>query len=215
MRPGDTGEPITLADAMVRTEKGTTMGDIAGWIAPAATMIAAMMTAANLGSRITGWGFVVFTIGSVAWTTVGLTSGQTNLVLSNAFLTVVNLVGIWRWLGRQAAYEKGSDHAARTSAQRHVPSLYSAGGVVGQSVKNDRGAAIGTIVDAMLGCGDNAIAYVVISTGGVGGVGETLHAVSPRELVFGGDGVTTHLTADKVRALPAIPADHWPEALPA
>ncbi len=84
------------------------MAEIAGWIAPAATMIAAMMTAANLGARVTGWGFVVFSFGSVAWTTVGLTSGQTNLVLSNAFLTIVNLVGIWRWLGRQASLTKAA-----------------------------------------------------------------------------------------------------------
>jgi hypothetical protein len=76
-----------------------TLADAAGWIAPIATMIAAIMTAANLGARITGWGFVVFAIGSIAWTAVGLSSGQTNLVATNAFLTLVNLVGIWRWLG--------------------------------------------------------------------------------------------------------------------
>ena len=46
--------------------------DLAGWIAPAATMIAAMMTAANLGARVTGWGFGVFTLGSIAWSIVGL-----------------------------------------------------------------------------------------------------------------------------------------------
>ncbi|MEK7456583.1 MAG: hypothetical protein AABZ76_16905 [Pseudomonadota bacterium] len=48
------------------------MEDLAGWIAPAATMIAAMMTAANLGARVTGWGFGVFTLGSIAWSIVGL-----------------------------------------------------------------------------------------------------------------------------------------------
>lgn len=131
---------------------------MAGWIAPAATMIAAMMTAANLGARVTGWGFVVFSVGSVAWTTVGLTSGQTNLVLSNAFLTVVNLVGIWRWLGRQATYDKGSSAAADASARHPVPSLYPAGGVIGAKLTGPGGEAVGTVVDAMLGCGDNAIA---------------------------------------------------------
>ncbi len=189
------------------------MAELAGWIAPAATMIAAMMTAANLGARVTGWGFVVFTVGSVAWTTVGLSSGQTNLVLSNAFLTLVNLVGIWRWLGRQATYDKGSTRAATASARRDVPTLYPAGGIVGRNVTGPDGGTIGTIVDAMLGCADNAIAYVVISTGGIGGVGETLHAMSPRELMFGADGVTTTLDADAIRALPPIAADHWPERL--
>src|SRR6188768_57692 len=73
---------------------GLSMNDIASWVAPAATMIAAIMTAANLGARVTGWGFVVFSVGSVAWTLVGLGSGQTNLVATNIFLTLVNLVGI-------------------------------------------------------------------------------------------------------------------------
>lgn len=189
------------------------MAEIAGWIAPTATMIAAMMTAANLGARITGWGFVVFCIGSVAWTTVGLTSGQMNLVLSNAFLTVVNLIGIWRWLGRQASYDKGSSAAADASARHSVPSLYPAGGVIGAKLTGPGGEAIGTIVDAMLGCGDNAIAYVVVSTGGVGGVGETLHALTPAEMVFGNDGVRTRLSAKAIRGKPVVQANHWPEAL--
>ena len=44
---------------------------IAGWVAPVATTIAALMTASNLGSRITGYGFIVFTIGSIAWLYAG------------------------------------------------------------------------------------------------------------------------------------------------
>ncbi len=189
------------------------MAELAGWIAPAATMIAAMMTAANLGARITGWGFVVFCVGSVAWTTVGLTSGQTNLVLSNAFLTLVNVVGVWRWLGRQASYDKGRSAAADASARHPVPSLYAAGGVIGAKLTGPKDEAVGTIVDVMLGCSDNAIAYVVVSTGGVGGVGETLHALAPAEVVFGKDGVRTKLGVDAVRKKPVVDANHWPEAV--
>lgn len=70
------------------------MMDLAGWIAPVATMIAAMMTAANLGARITGWGFVVFTLGAISWTAVGVSTGQGNLVATNVFLTLVNAVGV-------------------------------------------------------------------------------------------------------------------------
>lgn len=189
------------------------MAELAGWIAPAATMIAAMMTAANLGARITGWGFVVFCVGSVAWTTVGLTSGQTNLVLSNAFLTLVNIIGVWRWLGRQASYDKGSSAAADASARHPVPSLYAAGGVIGAKLTGPQDETVGTIADAMLGCGDNAIAYVVVSTGGVGGVGETLHALTPGELVFGRDGVRTKLAADAIRRKPVVQANQWPDSV--
>lgn len=39
---------------------GMTLLDLASWLAPAATMIAAIMTASNAGTRMTGWGFVLF-----------------------------------------------------------------------------------------------------------------------------------------------------------
>lgn len=48
------------------------MISLVGWLATIATMIAAMMTASNLGARVTGWGFVVFSISSVCWTTVSV-----------------------------------------------------------------------------------------------------------------------------------------------
>src|ERR1700760_361969 len=101
----------------------------AGWVAPAATMIASVMTASNLGARVTGWGFLVFLVGSLAWTLVAVTSGQPNLLWTNVFLSVVNAIGIWRWLGRQARYEDGSKAAEAESAQRSVPNLFSAAGL--------------------------------------------------------------------------------------
>lgn len=190
------------------------MDQIAGWVAPAATMIAAMMTAANLGTRVTGWGFVVFVVGSIAWSVVGLTSGQTNLLLSNAFLLVVNIVGVWRWLGRQATYEDGSRAAAARSARARVPTLFSAGGLIGAGVTGPDGAAVGTVVDAMLRCDGRDIAYVVLGRGGVAGLGEELVAVDPHRLVFGPEGVATDLTRDELARLPVLEDGNWPEALP-
>jgi hypothetical protein len=43
------------------------MDQTVSWIATAATILAACFTASNLGSRITGIGFIIFTIGSIAW----------------------------------------------------------------------------------------------------------------------------------------------------
>ena len=48
-----------------------------------ATTIAALMTASNLGSRITGYGFIVFTLGSIAWLTLGIATGQANVKAYN------------------------------------------------------------------------------------------------------------------------------------
>src|SRR5690349_6274113 len=108
--------------------------DAAGWIAPAATMIAAMMTAANLGARVTGWGFVVFTIGSIAWSAIGFSSGQTNLLATNGFLTLVNLIGVWRWLGKQRSYEDGGKSATEASRRSVYPTLLTATGIAGMPV---------------------------------------------------------------------------------
>ncbi|WP_315764653.1 PRC-barrel domain-containing protein [Sphingomonas sp. Y38-1Y] len=189
------------------------LADIAGWIAPAATMIAAMMTAANLGARVTGWGFVVFSIGSVAWSIVGLSSGQTNLLLTNGFLTFVNVVGIWRWLGRQARYDKGGERAEQRSADQRDETKVALGRVVGARVVDRDGTAIGHVADAMLGCNSHSIAYLVIGCGGVGGVGETLHAVDPSRVRFGTPLVFEGERSD-LCALPELAADDWPGAKP-
>ena len=190
------------------------MEDIAGWVAPIATMVAAMMTAANLGSRVTGWGFAVFVVGSISWSIVGIASGQTNLLWTNGFLTLVNLFGVWRWLGRQAQYDDGGAAAARRSAAARVPTLFSTGALTGAKILNAKGETIGTIVDAMARCEGAALSYVVVSEGGAAGIGERLHAVDPLLLRFGHDGITSDLSADALAALPAIDANRWPAALP-
>src|SRR3954468_3755271 len=97
---------------------------IAGRIAPAATMFAAMMTAANLGARVTGWGFVVFTIGALGWIITALATGQQNLLVANGFLLVVDVIGIWRWLGRQARYADGAQLAEKDSLEQGSPDLF-------------------------------------------------------------------------------------------
>jgi len=91
------------------------MEQAANWIAPIATTIAAIMVAANLGTRLTGYGFIVFSVGSVAWAAVGLATGQMNLVWQNAILLVINLIGVWRWLGLRRRYEKGAQVATEQS----------------------------------------------------------------------------------------------------
>ena len=183
----------------------------AGWIGPAATMIAAMMTAANLGSRVTGWGFVIFVIGSISWSIVAIASGQNNLLWTNGFLTLVNLLGVWRWLGRQAKYDDGSADAARRSAQSSVPTLFSTSALGGGDLVGRDGQKIGTIVDAMAKCAGGQIEYFVVSTGGVGGVGERLHVLDPKSLVFTHKGIESELTEKDLSRLPDIAADQWPE----
>ena len=93
------------------------MEQAANWIAPVATTIAAIMVAAHLGSRLTGYGFIVFSIGSIGWMAVGWFNDQANLIWQNAILLVINMIGVWRWLGLRARYEKGAQVAAEQSVE--------------------------------------------------------------------------------------------------
>lgn len=86
--------------------------DAAGLFAAAATTIAAIMVAANLGPRITGLGFIVFAVGSLGWIAVGALTGQPSLLWQNVALLMINLAGVWRWLGVRARYDKGAAAAA-------------------------------------------------------------------------------------------------------
>lgn len=188
--------------------------DTAGWVALVATCIAAIMTAANLGARITGSGFVVFTAGSLSWITVAVLRGdEPQLLYSNIFLTAVNLLGIWRWLGRQARYEAGGKTATERSAAARVPTLFAVGSLAGAKLVGRDGAALGAVVEAMMRCQGAELAYVVVSEGGVGGVGERLHALDPRELRFSEEGVSCDLTPDDLAARPVLDPESWPATL--
>jgi sporulation protein YlmC with PRC-barrel domain len=183
---------------------------IAGWVAPIATTIAACMTAANLGPRFTGWGFVVFSVGSIAWGLVGLASGQGNLLWQNAILTLINLIGIWRWLGREARYDAGARHAAATSGQAPAPSLFPARQSQGCPVVTPSGERVAQSVDAMIECGSGRISYLVLSEGGLGGVGERLHIVPWKRLRAVEEGFVMDMTVEEFRALPVIEHEAWP-----
>lgn len=62
------------------------MDNYLSWFATTATIIAATLTASNLGARITGYGFVIFTVGSVAWLSFAAVTDQPALVWTNGVL---------------------------------------------------------------------------------------------------------------------------------
>ncbi len=190
------------------------MEEAAGLIAPAATMIAAMMTAANLGARVTGSGFVVFTLGSLAWSAVGFASGQTNLLLTNLFLTMVNLVGIWRWLGRQRGYEDGARRAAERSRGAAAPSLFAASTLAGLPVSDIRGEEIGKTVDAMVECKSGCLSYFVVASGGIGGIDESLRAVPASLFECHADGLVLLMSAAEFEKRDTLDSAAWPARLP-
>ena len=68
------------------------------WIAAIGTMCAAGLIAADLGRRVTGWGFVLFCAVSVTWIISGLTSGAMPIAAMNAVLLLINAWGVWQFL---------------------------------------------------------------------------------------------------------------------
>ena len=186
------------------------MDQIVSWIATVATVTAATMTASNLGSRITGYGFAVFTIGSINWLALGLMTDQPALVWTNAVLTCLNLFGVWRWLGRQTRIESGAE--AAVEASRHMPgeALFPVSILTRGPLTCADGTQVGSCVDAMAGCSSGRIAYLVVSQGGVAGVGETLRRVRWDEASVDGEDVRTRLDPDRFAALESVPRDEWP-----
>ena len=69
------------------------------WIAALGTMLAAGLIAADLGRRVTGWGFVLFCAVSITWIVSGLTSDAMPIAAMNAILLAINGWGVWQyWL---------------------------------------------------------------------------------------------------------------------
>ncbi len=186
------------------------MESTATWVAPIATTIAALMTASNLGSRITGYGFIVFTIGSLAWLALGITTGQASLLWQSIILTVLNLFGIWRWLGRQAKIEEGGVAAQQQSEDMTSETLFPASLLTNAKLVGAGGAELGSSVEAMLGCRSGRPSYLVIAEGGVAGVGETLRRVEWRDATVEDDRLLTTLDAAQFAATERLAKDQWP-----
>ena len=186
------------------------------WLAATATVIAALITAANLGARVTGTGFIVYCVASAIWITTGVMSGfdQPSVVVMHSVLFFINLFGVWRWLGRERRYEDGRTRAHERSRWARVPTLFSAGELIGESVSARDKESLGTVVDAMLNCEKKNIAYVVISEGGIAGAGETLRAVPVDHLSFKDGSISCDLSEGDFHRLPPIKDDHWPTAAP-
>lgn len=186
------------------------METIASWVAPVATTIAALMTASNLGSRVTGWGFAVFLVGSIAWATLGAATGQSNLVWQNIILSALNIFGIWRWLGRQQQIKKGAGTAAAASERAPSETLFPASRLSTASVTGTGECVLGSAIDAMIGCKSGRVAYLVVAEGGIAGVGETLRRLDWNEVEADGESLRARLRPDAFHSLPKLERDHWP-----
>jgi hypothetical protein len=185
------------------------MADSISWLATIATVIAASMTAANLGSRITGYGFAVFLLGSLAWLATGVLTGQPALAWTNVVLTVLNIFGIWRWLGRQAKVEEGAKAAAEASEATPGEALFPIS-LLSRATVQGEGRDLGRCVDAMAGVSSGTLSYVVVSQGGVGGVGETLRRLPWNSAHVEGEAVVANFSPEQFARLEELSREQWP-----
>ena len=185
------------------------MSEIIPWVATVATIIAASMTAANLGARITGYGFCVFLVGSLSWLAAGLLTGQPALTWTNAVLTILNIFGIWRWLGRQAKVEEGARSAAEKSEATPGEALFPVS-LLARAPVGCGGIEVGHCVDAMAGCASGRLSYVVVSEGGVAGVGEVFRKLPWTHAQIEGERLVTGVPAEDFPRLEQLAKDEWP-----
>lgn len=68
------------------------------WFATVNGVIAAIAVAGNFGRLVTGIGFIIFTLSSIAWILAGYLEDLPSLMTQNIVLTAINVLGIYRWL---------------------------------------------------------------------------------------------------------------------
>jgi hypothetical protein len=77
-------------------------------------------------------------------------------------------------------------------------------------VRNDTGDTIATVVDAMASCDEGRIAYLVVREGGVGGVGERLHALGWAEVQVEDGAMISRLSPGLLARRPTLAPGQWP-----
>lgn len=79
------------------------MMEILAWFASISGIVAAFMVSLDNGRRVTGWGFALFVLSSIAWITGAAFRGDDPLLTQNLVLFGINLFGVYRYLIRKKA----------------------------------------------------------------------------------------------------------------
>src|SRR3546814_177927 len=77
--------------------RGHTALSAAKWVRTITGVIGAIIIAANLGMVVSGFAF--FLVSSLLWSTVGWVQREVSLLVLQGTFTVINVIGIWRWVG--------------------------------------------------------------------------------------------------------------------
>jgi nicotinamide riboside transporter PnuC len=85
------------------------LAEILEWYATVSGIVAALMIAADVNRKVTGWGFVLFCTMNLAWIGFGMIDETGGLTTQNVVLLAINLLGIYRYLiRRQPLHPQGA-----------------------------------------------------------------------------------------------------------
>jgi sporulation protein YlmC with PRC-barrel domain len=93
------------------------------------------------------------------------------------------------------------------------PELMGADTLIGDHVHNLKNEHLGEIKEFMLDMRSGKVAYVVMSSGGVLGIGEKLFAVPFQALTLdtANHRMTMNMDKEKIESAPGFDTDHWPD----
>lgn len=83
---------------MTIASRGLRLNGPLEWIAAIGTVVAASLLAADLGRKVTGWGFVLFCAVAVTWIIIGLRTSAMPIAAMNAMLLLINAYGVWQYM---------------------------------------------------------------------------------------------------------------------
>jgi hypothetical protein len=128
---------------------------------------------------------------------------------TNIVLFAVDIFGVWRWLGRQARVEEGARSASEASVHSPGEALFPVS-ILGRAAVRCGGSDVGHCIDAMAGCRSGRLDYLVVSEGGVAGVGEKLRRLPWSEAHVEAETVVTHFGGEAFERLEELQRDEWP-----
>ena len=134
---------------------------------------------------------------------------QPALLWTNAVLAVLDLFGVWRWLGRQSRVEEGARAASQASETTPGEALFPIS-LLSRAEVRSADTQLGHCIDAMAGCRSGRLSYIVVSQGGVAGVGETLRRLPWSNAQVEGETLSTTLSLDDFDRLEELQRDQWP-----
>ena len=97
-RPLGEEKSIAKPKGAIVTGKGRHMQEILRWCASVLTVVPGIVIAARVEPRWTEWAFVALTLGAFAWIAVAYVSKDYALLAQNVAITLINTLGIYRWL---------------------------------------------------------------------------------------------------------------------